>query len=120
MLFIVYVISVREIHRTDVFRKWLKKLKDRTGRAIIYKRIERLADGNPGDSVPIGEGLSEMRIHYGPGYRVYYKTTMGCSDAGAEIIVLLCGGNKTSQDADIVKAKKLLHEPLEEGKNEDC
>jgi putative addiction module killer protein len=57
---------VREIYRTDAFTKWFKKLKDRTGKALIYKRIERLAEGNAGDVAPIGEGLSEMRIHYAP------------------------------------------------------
>ncbi|MDR0377539.1 MAG: type II toxin-antitoxin system RelE/ParE family toxin, partial [Spirochaetaceae bacterium] len=86
---------MREIRRSDVFKKWLKQLKDRIGKALIYKRIERLAEGNPGDSAPVGEGLSEMRIHHGPGYRVYYK------DTGTELIILLCGGNKSTQKADI-------------------
>jgi putative addiction module killer protein len=104
---------MREIHRTDVFKKWFKKLKDLTGKALIYKRIERLAEGNPGDSTPIGEGLSEMRIHYGPGYRVYYK------DTGTELIILLYGGNKSTQEADIAKAKELANEPLEEEKTEE-
>jgi putative addiction module killer protein len=99
---------VREVRLTDVFKKWLKKLKDRKGKALIYKRIERLAEGNAGDSAPIGEGLFEMRIHYGPGYRVYYK------DTGKEIIVLLCGGDKSTRQADIVKAKELSNKPPEE------
>jgi putative addiction module killer protein len=98
---------MQEIYQTGFFTKWLKKLKDLTGKALIYKRLERLAEGNPGDSVPVGEGLSEMRIHYGPGYRVYYK------DTGTELIVLLCGGNKSTQEADIAKAKELAKEPLE-------
>jgi putative addiction module killer protein len=67
----------------------------------IYKRIDRLAEGNPGDVKPIGEGCSEMRIDYGPGYRVYYK------DTGNEITILLCGGEKTTQQADIAQAKEI-------------
>ncbi|MDR1231444.1 MAG: hypothetical protein LBK61_08590 [Spirochaetaceae bacterium] len=59
------------MRETEGFKQWLKKLKDLRGKAIIYKRIERLSEGNPGDFVPVGEGVSEMRIHYGPGYRVY-------------------------------------------------
>ncbi|MDR3343776.1 MAG: addiction module killer protein [Treponema sp.] len=66
--------------------------------------MDRLANGNPGDVKPIGEGCSEMPINYGPGYRIYYK------DTGKEIIILLCGGDKSSQDADIVKAKDLAKE----------
>jgi putative addiction module killer protein len=100
------------IRRTEVFIKWFKKLKDLTGKALISQRIERLSSGNPGDSSPIGEGFSEMRIHYGPGYRVYYK------DTGKEILVLLCGGDKSTQQADIERAKKLALESLEEENNE--
>jgi putative addiction module killer protein len=104
---------MRAIRRTDDFKKWFKKLKDRIGKALIYKRIERLAEGNPGDSAPVGEGLSEMRIHHGPGYRVYYK------DTGKELIILLCGGDKSTQGADIAKAKELANEPLEDEKAEE-
>jgi putative addiction module killer protein len=64
---------MKEIRRTDFFEKWLKKLKDRIGKALIIKRIDRLAQGNPGDVKPVGEGCSEMRIDYGPGYRLYYR-----------------------------------------------
>jgi putative addiction module killer protein len=92
------------IRRTDTFIKWLKNLKDSNARFRIYQRIERLASGNPGDVGPIGEGCSEMRIDYGPGYRVYYK------DTGKEIIILLCGGDKTTQSKDIENAKKLAKE----------
>jgi putative addiction module killer protein len=100
------------IRRTETFIKWLKKLKDRIGKALILERISRLEDGNPGDSGPVGEGLSEMRIHFGPGYRVYYK------DTGKEIIILLCGGDKSTQQEDIGKAKRIaktLTEVNEEG-----
>jgi len=71
------------------------------GKALIYERIDCLASGNPGDSGPVGEGISELRIHYGPGYRVYYK------DTGKEIIILLCGGDKSTQSRDIIRAGKI-------------
>jgi putative addiction module killer protein len=100
---VVYIYTV-DIRRTDVFIKWLKNLKDSNARFRIYQHIDRLAGGNPGDAKPIGEGCSEMRIDYGPGYRVYYKET------GKEIIVLLCGGDKSSQRKDIEKAKELAKE----------
>jgi putative addiction module killer protein len=87
-----------------MFIKWLKNLNDSNARFRIYQRIERLASGNPGDVKPVGEGISEMRIDYGPGYRLYYK------DTGKEIIVLLCGGDKTTQSRDIENAKKLAKE----------
>jgi putative addiction module killer protein len=104
---------VKEARETESFKQWLKKLKDLRGKAIIYKRIERLSEGNPGDSAPIGAGLSEMRIRYGPGYRVYYK------DTGKEIIILLCGGDKSTQEADIVKAKELAKELIDEKAEEE-
>ncbi|MDR2964774.1 MAG: type II toxin-antitoxin system RelE/ParE family toxin [Treponema sp.] len=90
---------MRDIRRAEPYTKWFRKLKDSRAKAKIYARIERLAEGNPGDVEPIGEGCSEMRIHYGPGYRVYYK------DTGREIIILLCGGDKSTQQQDIEKAK---------------
>ncbi|GHU71716.1 addiction module antitoxin RelB [Spirochaetia bacterium] len=103
-----------KIRRTGTFKKWFKKLRDKIGKSLIIKRIRRLAKGNPGDSSPIGEGLSEMRIHYGPGYRIYFK------DTGNEIIILLCGGDKSTQQDDIVKAKQIALEPLkEEGEEND-
>jgi putative addiction module killer protein len=76
-------------------------------KAKILVRIERLAKGNPGDVQPVGEGISELRIHHGAGYRVYY------TQRGEQLIVLLCGGDKDSQDRDIANAKKLASE-LEE------
>ena len=93
---------MKETRRTRTFIKWLKKLKDRTGKFLIAERISRLRDGNLGDSGPVGEGVSELRIHYGPGYRVYFK------DTGKEIIILLCGGDKTTQQTDITRAKKIV------------
>jgi putative addiction module killer protein len=89
------------IRRTSLFQQWLDELRDSRAKARIYDRLDRLADGNPGDVKPIGKGLSEMRIDYGPGYRIYYKHT------GKEIIILLCGGDKSTQQADIARAKEL-------------
>jgi putative addiction module killer protein len=89
------------IRRTSLFQQWLDELRDSRARYKILVRIKRLEGGNPGDVRPIGKGLSEMRIDYGPGYRVYYKHT------GKEIIILLCGGDKSRQQADIARAKEL-------------
>jgi len=92
---------MKKVRTSSVFDKWLKKLRDSRAIACIHERIDRLASGNPGDVEPVGEGISELRIHYGPGYRVYYK------DTGKEIIILLCGGDKSTQQANIVRAKKI-------------
>jgi putative addiction module killer protein len=92
---------MKKIRRSSAYTKWLKNLRDQRARSLIFKRTKRLARGNPGDVGSVGEGISEMRIHYGPGYRVYYK------DTGKEIIILLCGGDKSTQQADIIKAKKI-------------
>jgi putative addiction module killer protein len=104
------------IRRSDVYKNWHKKLSDPRARYRISIRIKRLGEGNPGDVKPVGEGVSEMRIDYGPGYRVYYKTTSGCQNAGKEIIILLCGGDKSTQDDDIKRAKKIAaaYKPDEE------
>lgn len=93
-----------ELRETDEFSEWLGSLKDRRGLAKILTRIERLARGNPGDVGPIGEGVSEFRIHFGPGYRVYFI------QRGARYILLLAGGDKSSQDSDIARAKYLAAE----------
>lgn len=93
-----------EILKSDAFDRWLRKLRDRRARARIEMRVRRLSLGNPGDVRPIGEGLSEMRIDYGPGYRVYYM------QQGVVVVVLLCGGDKTTQQDDIAKAKMLAAE----------
>lgn len=92
---------MKEIRKSSVFDKWLTKLRDDRAVARIMTRINRLAEGNPGDVKPVGEGLSEIRINYGSGYRVYFK------DTGKEIILLLCGGDKTTQQKDISNAKKI-------------
>lgn len=93
-----------EILKSGTFDRWFKKLRDREARARIEMRIRRLSLGNPGDVQPIGQGLSEMRIDYGPGYRVYYM------QQGAVVVVLLCGGDKRTQQEDIAKAKNLAAE----------
>ena len=93
-----------EIRRTAIFLKWLRDLRDVRARARIQIRIDRLSLGNPGDATPVGEGVSEMRIDYGPGYRVYFARR------GKALVVLLCGGNKQSQDEDIARAKTLAKE----------
>ncbi|HHG6032645.1 TPA: type II toxin-antitoxin system RelE/ParE family toxin, partial [Pseudomonas aeruginosa] len=80
------------------------KLKDRRAKAVIAARIFRLANGLPGDVSPVGQGVSELRIHYGPGYRVYFQ------QRGTEIVILLCGGDKSSQARDIEMAKRLANE----------
>jgi putative addiction module killer protein len=92
------------IRRTQEFSNWLRDLRDMRARAKVLARIDRLGIGNPGDVAPVGDGVSEMRIHYGPGYRVYYV------QRGDEIVVLLCGGDKGSQISDIRAAKKLASE----------
>jgi len=105
------------IRRTNVFAKWLADLRDGRAKFRISRRIDRLAKGNPGDVKPAGEGISEMRIDYGPGYRVYYIERIA-RDIGKEIIILLCGGDKTSQYSDIAEAKRLARN-LPEGQIEE-
>src|SRR5579883_1361884 len=90
-----------DIKQTEAFRAWYMHLKDKRALAMIAKRIDRLAYGSVGDAKPIGEGVSELRIDYGPGYRVYFKRR------GNTLIVLLCGGDKRTQDDDVKLAKKL-------------
>jgi len=97
-----------KVRRTSVYKKWISGLRDSRARYRILTRIKRLEEGNPGDVKPVGEGISEMRIDYGPGYRVYYM------DTGKEIIILLCGGDKTTQQEDIDRAKRIALLPLEE------
>lgn len=97
--------SLIEVVRTDEFEMWLEKLEDLRGRARIIRRIDRLANGNPGDVRPIGNGLSELRLDVGPGYRVYYL-----QDADTLVLLLLCGGDKSTQQKDIQKAHDLAEE----------
>ncbi len=93
-----------ELKQTETFRKWRTRLKDQRVRALIASRLDRLAYGHAGDAEPVGEGISELRIHHGPGYRVYFQK------CGTTVIVLLCGGDKSSQAKDIRIAKRLATE----------
>ncbi|WP_273792131.1 type II toxin-antitoxin system RelE/ParE family toxin [Brucella anthropi] len=93
-----------EVRQSTEFSKWLNELRDRNARARIVTRIRRMELGNPGDVKPVGEGVSEMRITYGPGYRVYFVTM------GLTIVILLCGGDKSSQSRDIELAKQMAKE----------
>ncbi len=90
-----------EVRKTELFAEWVDGLPDLRARARIQARIERLAQGNPGDVQPVGEGVSEMRINYGPGYRVYFM------QRGREMIILLAGGDKSTQARDIKTARRL-------------
>lgn len=93
-----------EIRQTPDFSNWLRKIRDRQALARILSRIDRLALGNAGDVKPVGEGVSEMRVDYGPGYRVYFQ------QRGNVLVILLCGGDKRTQQADIARAKALAKE----------
>ena len=89
------------IRETEIYARWFRRLRDRQARRIIDQRIARLAAGNPGDVQPAGEGVSELRIDYGPGYRIYFV------HCGAHLIILLAGGDKDSQQQDIIRARHL-------------
>ena len=93
-----------EVRQTDVFTDWFAGLRDRQARARITVRIRRLSLGNPGDVKPVGSGVSEMRIDYGPGYRVYF------TQRGEVVVILLCGGDKRTQDRDIAHAIAMVRE----------
>jgi putative addiction module killer protein len=93
-----------ELKQTETFRNWWTKLRDKRAVAIIFARLDRLAYGHAGDVAPVGQGISELRIHYGPGYRVYFQKR------GETIILLLSGGDNGSQERDIKAAKKLAAE----------
>jgi putative addiction module killer protein len=92
---------VIEIRQTETYASWFARLRDRQARARIDVRIRRLSLGNPGDARPVGEGVSELRIDYGPGYRVYYM------QRGSTLVILLAGGDKSTQTKDIQTALEL-------------
>jgi putative addiction module killer protein len=92
-----------EIRKTEKYVQWLDGLRDINARARIQIRVERLATGNAGDVKPVGEGVSELRIDYGPGYRVYF------TQRGQELVILLAGGDKSTQGTDIKAALRLAH-----------
>lgn len=90
------------LRQTEQFARWVQGLRDRRAKAIIASRLERLTFGHAGDTKSVGHGIEEMRIHVGPGYRLYFTRR------GNTIIVLLCGGDKGSQDRDIAQAQRIL------------
>jgi putative addiction module killer protein len=98
---IEYTVNMIEIRETETFKTWMRNLRDKVTRAIINARIRRISGGNFGNVSPVGEGVSELRIPYGPGFRVYFK------QINEVIVVLLCGGDKSSQSKDIENAKLL-------------
>lgn len=102
--YVVYTSQMLELKQTETFRKWRLGLRDARARAAIASRLDRLAFGHAGDVEPVGEGISELRIHYDPGYRVYFQKR------GNTLVVLLCGGAKDSQARDIRAAKRLALE----------
>ena len=91
-----------EIRQTELYFEWFSNLRDRTAKVRIDIRIRRLSLGNPGDVKPVGDGVSELRIDYGPGYRLYF------AQRGLKLILLLAGGNKSTQKKDIQTAKELV------------
>jgi putative addiction module killer protein len=93
-----------EVRQTEIFLKWRRKLRDDKARAMIAARIGRLAEGFAVDVKSVGGGVMEMRVHYGPGYRIYFVRR------GSEVVILLCGGDKSGQARDIETAKKLASE----------
>jgi len=93
-----------QVRRTEIFKDWLKSLRDGVAKARIAKQIDRLALGNPGHSRSVGEGVLELKIDYGPGYRVYY------TPRGSTLVVILCGGDKSTQAKDIRGATKIAAE----------
>ena len=99
-----YSLQMIELIRSATFDRWLSGLRDRRAVARIAARLDRMAAGNPGDVQPVGEGVSELRISYGPGYRVYFI------QRGPVLIILLCGGDKSTQSKDIRQAKVLAEE----------
>jgi putative addiction module killer protein len=93
-----------EIRQTELFARWLDGLRDNRARIRIDARLRRLSLGNPGDVRPVGGGVSEMRVDYGPGYRIYFV------QRGEMLVILLAGGDKSTQDRDIARARELARE----------
>lgn len=96
-----------EVHQSDVFETWLCRLKDDNAIARIVARIRRMEQGNLGDAKSVGAGVMELRIDYGPGYRIYYV------QRGAEVVILLCGGDKRTQQRDIKRAHAMARDEAE-------
>jgi putative addiction module killer protein len=98
-----------KVLKSEAFGRWVDGLRDRRAAARIAIRVDRLAAGNPGDVKPVGDGISEMRINYGPGYRVYFQRS------GDIVAILLCGGDKSTQQRDIENAKRIAKEWQQHG-----
>jgi putative addiction module killer protein len=98
---------VFHIQRTDTFADWLADLRDAKGKARILSRLESIAQGSLGDTKSVGDGVRELRVHVGPGYRIYFAQT------GRIVLLLLCGGDKSTQKRDIERAKRLLRDSRE-------
>ena len=99
-----YSLQVYQLQSTEVFDQWLRNLKDRKGRARILARLESAQLGSLGDIRAVGDGVREMRVHIGPGYRVYF------AQKGRVLLLLLCGGDKSTQARDITKARHILRD----------
>ncbi|MGB0563168.1 MAG: type II toxin-antitoxin system RelE/ParE family toxin [Spirulinaceae cyanobacterium] len=95
---------MKEVRETEIYSRWFNRLRDRQAKVRIDVRVRRLALGNPGDVKPVGAGVSELRINYGPGYRVYFV------ERNQELIILLAGGDKSTQSKDIKTAQKLAQD----------
>jgi putative addiction module killer protein len=102
-----------KVRATEEFKIWLESLRDRQGRSRILSRLFRLADGNPGNSRSVGHGIVELKIDFGPGYRVYYI------QRGEVIVLLLCGGDKSSQAKDIERARSLANQQIDMEEDDD-
>ena len=96
-----YTVNMATVRETENFKKWIRGLKDKIAQSLITARIRRISSGNFGDAKPVSDGICELRIDYGPGYRVYF------TQRGREIIILLCGGVKTGQAGNIQTAKRI-------------
>jgi putative addiction module killer protein len=99
--------AAKSLRQTDEFRDWFRRLRDERAKARIIARIRRMEFGNPGDTRSLSGGLTEMRIDYGPGYRIYFV------HHSTSILLLLCGGDKRTQQRDIIRARELMEEPEE-------
>jgi len=93
-----------EVYKTEEFARWFKRLRDRKAKARIQARIDRLEQGHFGDVEPVGDGVNELRLFYGPGYRIYF------TKRSSVVVILLTGGDKSSQSKDIAKAKELAQQ----------
>ncbi|MFA6123872.1 MAG: type II toxin-antitoxin system RelE/ParE family toxin [Sphingomonas sp.] len=110
---VLYKGQIHEVRQTVEFRDWLASLRDLRGRARIFDRLLRVADGNFGDAKSVGEGVEELRMHFGPGYRVYFKRQ------GSAIVLLLAGGDKSGQRRDITTAIELARREEYGAENDD-